>query len=243
MYCFCIDNKFNIISIPKCGCTQIIKYISQYLGIFNLHEHSFTHNYCNKHRNIHRCGASCLYSYNPKLPTYLVTRPIELRVLSYFKANYYHHKIINDNPTFEYFVNNLDSYYKFDNHHLGMISDKLKEKGKGIRRGIKLNYLIDKERESMIKVDYLLDLRDIETNLNNLFNQYNIKYTFVKDNIINSTSNNCSENYDDLSKILYKDLKFPVNNNHFFNKEIIEKIRIFYKKDLQYYINITIIEN
>jgi hypothetical protein len=103
-----------------------------------------------------------------------------------------------------------------------MISDKLKEKGKGI---------------------ILLDLRDIETNLNNLFNQYNIKYTFVKDNIINSTTNNCSENHEDLSKILYKDLKFPVNNNHFFNKEIIEKIRIFYKKDLQYYINSTIIEN
>lgn len=222
MYCFCVDNKFNIISIQKCGCTQIIKYMSQYLGIFNLHEHSFTNNYCNKHRNIHKCGASCLYSYNSKLPTYLVTRPIELRVLSYFKANYYHHKKINDNPTFEYFVNNLDSYYKFDNHHLGMISDKIKKRGKGI---------------------ILLDLRDIETNLNNLFNQYNIKYTFVKDNIINSTSNNCSENYEDLSKILYKDLKFPVNNNNFFNKEIIEKIRIFYKKDLQYYINSTIIEN
>ena len=124
-----------------------------------------------------------------------------------------------------------------------MISDKLKERGKGIRRGIKLDYLKNKERESIIKVDYLLDLRDIETNLNNLFNQYNIKYTFVKDNIINSTTNNCSENDDDLSKILYKDLKFPVNNNHFFNKEIIEKIRLFYKKDLQYYINSTIIEN
>lgn len=214
MYCFCIDNKFNIIAMPKCGCTQIIKYISQYLGIFNLHQHSFTNNYCNKHKSIHTCGAS-LFCYNSKLPTYLVTRPIELRVLSYFKANYYHHSIINDNPTFEYFVNNLDVYYKHDIHHLGMISEEFKER--------------------RIKVDYLLDLRNIEANLNNLFNQYNIKYTFVKDNIINSTTSKCSENYQDLSKTLYKNLKFPVNNNFFFNEKIIEKIRIFYKKDLEYF--------
>ena len=206
MYCFCIDNKFNIIAIPKCGCTQIIKYISQYLGIFNLHQHSFTTNYCNKHKNIHNCGNS-LFCYNSKLPTYLVTRPIELRVLSYFKANYYYHKRINDNPTFEYFVNNLDLYYKSDIHHLGVISDKLKK------------------RE--IKVDYLLDLRNIEVNLNNLFNQYNIKYTFVKDNIINSTTNKCSKNYQDLSKTLYKNLKFPVNNNFFLTRLAFKMTRFF----------------
>ena len=73
--------------------------------------------------------------------------------------------------------------------------------------------------------------------------KYNIKYTFVKDNIINSTTNKCSENYQDLSKTLYKNLKFPVNNNFFLNEKIIEKIRIFYKKDLEYYINSSIIEN
>ena len=222
MYSFCIDNKFNIIAIPKCGCTQIIKYISQYLSIFNLHQHSFTTNLCNKYKNIHDCGSS-LYCYNSKLPTYLVTRPIELRVLSYFKANYYYHKKINDNPTFEYFVNNLDLYYKHDIHHLGMILDVIKERG--------------------IKVDYLLDLRNIEVTLNKLFNQYNIKYTFVKDIIINNTTNKSQENYHDLSKMLHKNLKFPVTNEYFFNKKIIEKIRIFYKKDLEYYINSTIIEN
>ena len=216
MYCFCIENKFNIVAIPKCGCTQIIKYISQYLDIFNLHEHSFTANTCNKYKNIHSCG-SRMYSYNSKLPTYLVTRPIELRVLSYFKANHYDHKIINDNPTFEYFVDNLHLYYKRDIHHLGMISELIKTIG--------------------IKVDYLLDLRNIEVNLNNLFNQYNIKYTFVKDIIVNNTTNKCQdqENYHDLSNMLYKNLKFPVINEYFLNKKIIEKIRIFYKKDLEYY--------
>lgn len=222
MYSFCIDNKFNIISIPKCGCTQIIKYISQYLGFFNLHQHSFTNNVCNKNRNIHACGHS-IYSYNKNLPTYLISRPIELRILSYFKANYYDHKVINDNPTFENFVDNLYLYYKRDTHHIGMVSDIIKQRG--------------------IKVDYLLDLRNIEVHLNNLFNQYNIKYTFVKDIIINNTTKNCQENDHDLSKTLYKNLKFPVKSEKFFNKNIIEKIRIFYKKDLKYYINSTIIEN
>ena len=206
MYSFCIDNKFNIISIPKCGCTQIIKYISQYLDIFNSHQHSFTTNHCNKHGTIHSCGKS-LYCYNSKLPTYLITRPIELRVLSYFKANYYYHKIINNNPTFEYFVNYLDLYYKHDIPHLGMISDVIKKRG--------------------IKVDYLLDLRNIEDSLNNLFNQYNIKYTFVKDIIINNSTNNCQENYHDLSQMLYKNLKFPVTNDFFLNKKIIKKIKIY----------------
>jgi len=222
MYSFCIDNKFNIVAIPKCGCTQVIKYISQFLNIFDLHQHSFTHNVCNKSRNIHSCGSS-LYSYNSKLPTYLITRPIELRVLSYFKANYYHHKIINDNPTFEYFVNNLDLYYKHDIHHIGMISDEIKKRG--------------------IKVDYLLDLRNIEVNLNNLFNKYNIKYTFVKDVIVNNTTNKCQENYHDLSEMQYKNLNFPVTSDFFLNNKILEKIRIFYKKDLDYYINSTTIED
>ena len=88
-----------------------------------------------------------------------------------------------------------------------------------------------------------MDLRNIEVSLNNLFDQYNINYTFIKDTIINNTTNNCQENYEDLSKVLYKNLKFPVTNNFFLNKKIIEKIRTFYKKDLKYYIDSDIIEN
>lgn len=214
MYCFCIDNKFNIISIPKNGCTQIIKYISQYLNIFDLHEHSFTTNNCNKYNNIHTCG-SRMYSYNSTLPTYLITRPIELKVLSYFKANYYYHKKINDNPTFEYFVNNLHTYYNNDIHHLGMIENQLKG----------------------IKIDYLLDLKDIEIALNNLFNQHNINFTFVKQNIINNSSDEYSENENDLSNVFYKDLKFPVKNKLFLDEQLVEKIKLFYKNDLQYYTN------
>lgn len=217
MYCFCINNKFNIITFPKHGCTQIIKYISQYLNIFDSHEHSFKTNNCNKFNSIHACG-SRFKSYNPNVPTYLVTRPIELKVLSYFKANHYYHKRIHENPSFVYFIDNLEVYYKNDIHHLGMIHQKLKG----------------------IKIDYLLDLKNLENNLNDLFIKYGINFKFNKEYIINSKSimnDNTFLKKEDYSVINYNDLNFPVHNELFLNKEIVKKIKTFYKDDLQYYIS------
>lgn len=217
MYSFCIDNKFNIVCIPKMGCTQIIKYMSEYLGIFDLHKHSYTENTCAKHGNIHNCGHR-LYSYNSNLPTYLVTRSIELRVLSYFKSNYYHHKKINANPTFENFVDNLHLYYKFDPHHLGMISDKIKSK--------------------RIRINHLLDLNGIESSLTNLFIKYGISYEFKKKTIINSTTKIDTENIEKMYKKKRSELTFPIDSKLFFNEEIKSKIKQFYKKDLKYYTDI-----
>lgn len=218
MYVFCIDNKFNIIALPKCGCTQIIKYVSQYYNYFDSHGHSFVHNNCRKYGNIHSFG-SLLSRYNPNIPTYLITRPVELRVLSYYKANYYHHKNVLTNSTFQQFVDNLDKYYNYDKHHLGMISESLKKKN--------------------VKVDYLLNLSNLENNLNALFEEYDIKYTFVKSSCINKTSKETSELSErkDLSTVPHGDLIFPVDNKLFFNEKIIESIKIFYKEDLNYYIN------
>ena len=74
-------------------------------------------------------------------------------------------------------------------------------------------------------------------NQNNLFNQHNINFTFVKQNIINNSSDEYSENENDLSNVFYKDLKFPVKNNLFLDEQLVEKIKLFYKNDLQYYTN------
>lgn len=218
MYIFCIDNKFNIIALPKCGCTQIIKYVSQYYNFFDSHGHSFVHNKCRKYGNIHNFG-SLICRYNPNIPTYLITRPVELRVLSYYKANYYHHKKVLTNSTFQQFVDNLDTYYNYDKHHLGMISEALKKKN--------------------VKVDYLLNLSNLENNLNALFKEYDIEYTFVKNSCINKTSKETSElsEHKDLSTVPHDDLSFPVDNKLFFNENILESIKIFYKEDLEYYIN------
>lgn len=216
MYCFVIENKFNLVCIPKNGCSQVIKYISQYLNIFKSHNHSFVGNECSIYENIHSC-ASELFNYNPNLPTYLVTRKVELRILSYFKANYDNYKMIHENPTFNYFIENLDIFYNFDEHHLGKISEKLKLYN--------------------IKIDYLINLEKLEENLTNLFKEYNIDYFFKKEISSNNTSTLYKENDNVLYNTKYKDIIFPVNNDLFFNKYIINKIKDFYKDDLDFYIS------
>ena len=47
--------EYNVISFPKTGCTQVIKYctdLEQYVD----HGHSYTSNTCLKNGTIHNCG-------------------------------------------------------------------------------------------------------------------------------------------------------------------------------------------
>ena len=175
--------------------------------------------YCKIHRTIHKCGKK-YFKYNPKLPTYLITRPIHDRILSYYKSKY--KLLINyGNPTFKSFIDNLNIYYNHDKHHLSMIKDIIKKKN--------------------IKINYLLNLDKLEFNLNNLFNKYDINFKKEKKYIINSTSTNeTCENKKEIIKnynLKRSDIKLPIVNSTMFNKEIIKKIELFYKKDLEYYIS------
>ena len=80
-------NKFNIITFPKHGCTQIIKYVSEINGYFKNHNHSYFTNNCNQFGHIHNCGKKN-FSYNQDLPTYIITRLPEYKILSYYLSNY-----------------------------------------------------------------------------------------------------------------------------------------------------------
>ena len=169
MYSFIIENKFNLITFPKHGCTQIIKIISELYGYFDIHQHSYDTNFCKKHNNIHTCGSSNS-SFDKKLPTYIVSRTIEDKILSYYLSNYRYTWSIKEiekkykNNSFSEFVKNLD-YFSKDTEHLGLLSKK-----------------VSKFEFNEFK---LIDLNDFNENFRLILGEYNIKKTFIDSNIIN----------------------------------------------------------
>jgi len=86
-FCFCIQNKFNIVTFPKCGCTQICKWASECNGYFDKHCHSYSNNVCSVYGSIHACGRRN-YSFNKELPTYIIYRLPHERILSYYTSNF-----------------------------------------------------------------------------------------------------------------------------------------------------------
>lgn len=54
-YNFLPFRKFNIITFPKVGCTQIIKYCSFNKDMKD-HQHSWESNFCSKYETIHKCA-------------------------------------------------------------------------------------------------------------------------------------------------------------------------------------------
>ena len=122
VYYFNIRNKFNLITFPKHGCTQICKYVSELNGYFDKHNHSYKHNKCDMYKKIHKCGVK-MSDYNISLPTYIVIRNVNSRVLSYFLSNY------KGELSFRQFVNKLEMFKKKDINHLGNIVMKLLKSG------------------------------------------------------------------------------------------------------------------
>jgi hypothetical protein len=217
MYSFNIENKFNLISFPKLGCTQVIKYVSDYLDYFSDHQHSYSNNNCKEFENIHNCGAKN-FKLNINQPTFLVTRKIQDRVLSYYLSNNYFYKKVNGfhDPTFKEFVEHLNLFYSFDEHHLGFIYKNLKKyKIKNLNK---------------------LNLDNLEPTLNNLFQEFGIEFVFNKELIINKSIANEERVEIDYSTFKHSQLIQPFQRENFYNDDILKKIRKFYRKDLKNYI-------
>jgi hypothetical protein len=86
MYILNYKNK-NIMSFPKCGCTQIIKLCTN-TSIFIGHNHDFNHNNCSIHSNIHQCGTRS--KKENKAHEYIAFfRFMHERIESFYNANYH----------------------------------------------------------------------------------------------------------------------------------------------------------
>ena len=136
----------NIINIPKCGCTTVIKLCLD-IPAYKSHGHSYVNNKCQKHNTIHSCGHHS-QSYNPKLETVVIFRYPHERILSYYYSNF------SKNVSVEQFINNiLNGYHtnpkKFKGskpknwslnndilHHTGLVCGRLSQ-----LRNIKLVHL------------------------------------------------------------------------------------------------------
>ncbi len=152
-YCFCIQNKFNIVTFPKCGCTQICKWASECNGYFDEHSHSYSNSRCSIHENVHACGqANC--SFHEGLPTYVVYRFPHERILSYYNSNFHRKKLLYkfvlevcerkvwDDRDGKYLANG-DWPLEYE-HHLGdRFSNVMKYDGATIVHLDRLNDLID----------------------------------------------------------------------------------------------------
>ena len=80
-----IFKDYNVISFPKVGCTQVIKYCTD-LEQYADHGHSYTSNTCLKNSTIHNCGA-VLRSENKNFKYLIPVRYPHERILSYFWSN------------------------------------------------------------------------------------------------------------------------------------------------------------
>ena len=239
-YIFNIKNKFNILTFPKHGCTQIIKIVSEINNIFHLHNHSYNTNDCSVYGTIHNCGQNNK-TYNANLPTYLITRKIEDKILSYYLSNYTPDIFITNylkldkkyfNMTFNEFVNNIN-YFQYKDAHLQFIKP--------------INKLLN------IKNLKLLDLSNLDNELKKIFIKYNIKFDYKKErHVINNSkrhfaTKNILLTNPTISNLQYFnikrcDLTHPpkykfINKNLFFNDSIIKQIKNHYKNDLEYFLS------
>ena len=139
-FCFCIQNKFNIVTFPKCGCTQICKWASECNGYFDEHRHSYSNSRCPVYENVHACG-QINYSFHEELPTYIVYRFPHERILSYYNSNF--HRIIPlDEFVFKICERKL--WGDKEQHHLEDRFEDVKKYGDATTVHLdKLNHLID----------------------------------------------------------------------------------------------------
>ena len=118
----------NIIAIPKCGCTTIIKLCTD-IEKFKNHNHSYSHNNCSFHRKIHSCSNKTFGKINKKHPTIIIYRYPHERFISFYVGNNY---TIPKGMSFEDFVNtslkNINNIKGFK-HHCSPIHILLQQKG------------------------------------------------------------------------------------------------------------------
>lgn len=222
-YYFDLQDKFNLIAFPKCGCTQIIKICTEINNTFKSHNHSYKHNKCDKHLTIHACGRAHS-NLNEKNLSYIALRPPVERVLSFYLANY--HDVINNaadselkNLSFKEFVDLFtENKITHDDHLVPYVETINRLKGINFKL-IKLECFNKFIQEMSIK--HRFGLHDIE-----------------KKSVINNTalqSLRGDKAIDEYFNIKYSDLsKYRlVNRQLFFNDRITQKINDFFEGDVK----------
>lgn len=216
-----VRNKFNILTLPKQGCTQIGIIISDINGYFDNHGHSWENGFCDTNQNIHNC-MDRNSSFNKSQKTYMFSRKIEEKILSYYLANYAYMQNNHDkkykNLSFYDFVQNLDFFTKKDFGHIGHMDPFIKSN----------------EIE-------ILDLDNFFTTFQGLLNDYEIDYK-IKNNIIsNNTKNRIKKGHllsDTPFDIKFYDIEnYKLDRNLFFTDDIMDMIYNFYGDDKKYYIS------
>jgi len=209
---FNIQNKFNIVTTQKIGCTSLCKYVSEWLGIFEEHNHSYNTNHCSKHKYIHNCMSKKM-SFNPDNKTYIVYRLPEERVLSYYLGNYY------GDLSFDKFVDKVITNQISHGGHLTHYNKQLKE----FRYNIS-NYEI-------------ILLKNLITECKTLAKTYNLDFPDIYRYPLSSGGFVGIENYE--SGKLYEITRNMIgkynikNRSLFFTDKIREKINNLYKDDLE----------
>ena len=202
---FNINDKFNIITFPKCGSTQIIKILLYEKGLFEKHNHSWYHN--SEHNLIRTCASNELNkNINYNNITYVFIREHKYRILSYYLSNY------NENLSFYNFIKKLINNKINHNNHLDPFI---------IPNNIKIIELVDMKNiniffnEKFNTDKFNNENFNIENNSNNFFNNKNLEY---KKDIYNVERNNLKY--------------FNFKKEDFFSAEIINDINFFYEYNI-----------
>lgn len=92
---YCLNySGYNIVSFPKCGCTQIIKLCTD-TPEYSHFNHDYNHNKCSVYGTIHNCG-NALRKEDPSLEYLLFYRFPHERIESFYYSNASYHPIFKN---------------------------------------------------------------------------------------------------------------------------------------------------
>ena len=229
--------KLNIIGFPKCGVSfihNLIKYNKDvldnleneiYIIIVRDPKNRMVSFYCDKILNLsydsigkknqgnqYEAQCCCVYNFiNGKETMRYVNGSIDLR-----------------NSSFEFFINqlyknkdiNLEPHLLSMSKHLNkIINDNNELRSKNIDLIISIN-----DRDFNKKILELFNKNGCNIDLNFIKNNYNSNKTIRNNDINYYIGNKCVKDLRDIGGI-------PKDNNYFFNKETLEKIKEIYKND------------
>lgn len=214
IYKYNVNNLFNIVTTDNIGSTILAKYVSEWMGLFSEHCHSYTTNDCNVTGDIHTCMRK-YQSYNPSIKTYIITRPIEERLLDFYLNTYGY----VSNITFENMVDLVTS-------------------GKLVNRYIKSYYNGLSKLKCLYGECEFIQLTDLDIFIKQISNKYSLKISFdryLKDKQVEKCYYIDKYKSVELYKINFNDLKnydIESNKSLFFNNQILSKIYTFYPNDV-----------
>lgn len=202
MYILTIQDKLNIIFFPKCGCSNIIKYISILNNTFYSHNHSFggpKPNNCDLYENIHNCAVNTKIK-NKKLKTIFVYRNILLKTISYYNNNccMNNYEIINKIKNFK--------------NHISLINDEMHH--------IMYSPIND------INIDYFINLDNFNLEFIDILNKENIVIPDLLLEVINKKNETNEIKNTNKSDMYKQEIIDKLNKNEIidFYEEILKKM-------------------